>query len=87
MSLLNLPADPTAWRQQASCHGDMATAFYPPLRAEKRLVKNAREQRAKAICASCVVRDRCLEQALGRDERFGIWGGLTDTERRHLYAS
>lgn len=87
MTLLNLSADPTAWRQRAACHGDMAAAFYPPLRPEKRAVKNAREQRAKAVCASCVVRDRCLEQALDGGERFGIWGGLTDTERRHFSAS
>ena len=87
MTLLNLPADPTAWRQRAACLGDMAAAFYPPLRPEKRPVKDARERRAKAVCASCGVRDRCLEQALERGERFGIWGGLTDTERLHLDAS
>jgi WhiB family redox-sensing transcriptional regulator len=34
-----------------------------------------------------VVRENCLEQALAHGERFGIWGGLTDLERKHLRAS
>lgn len=65
----------------------MAAAFYPPLRSEKRSVKISREQQAKAVCASCTVRAQCLDQALERGERYGIWGGLTDLERRHLRAS
>jgi WhiB family redox-sensing transcriptional regulator len=87
MTLLNLRADPNAWRERAACLGDMAAAFYPPLRPENRSVKHAREQQAKALCASCVVRENCLDQALAQGERYGIWGGLTDTERRHLRAS
>lgn len=65
----------------------MAVAFYPPLRPEKRSVKAAREERAKAVCAACPVRLQCLEQAVESGERFGIWGGLTDTERSGLRAS
>lgn len=65
----------------------MATAFYPPLRPESRSSKQAREQDAKAVCASCQVREECLDHALAQGERYGIWGGLTDIERRHLHAS
>ncbi|WP_395153234.1 WhiB family transcriptional regulator [Ilumatobacter sp.] len=75
------------WRSKAACQGDMGSAFYPPLRSEKRSIKEAREKRAKKVCASCVVRTTCLDQALHRGERYGIWGGLTDLERQHLRAS
>ncbi len=87
MRLVTHSDDPTAWRDKAACLGEMAAAFYPPLHAEKRATRAAREHRAKAICAACPVRQQCLEQALERGERYGIWGGLTDTERSRLRAS
>lgn len=43
-----------------------------------------REQRAKEICTECCVRDACLEYALSIREQHGIWGGLTENERREL---
>ena len=39
---------------------------------------------AKWICSGCSIRSECLEGALEREERFGIWGGLTERERRPL---
>ena len=39
---------------------------------------------AKRICTTCEVRAECLEYALEHDERFGIWGGLSERERRRL---
>lgn len=39
---------------------------------------------AKQICAECVVRDECLEYALEQRERFGVWGGTSERERRRL---
>ena len=36
------------------------------------------------MCVSCDVRSECLDFALGNDERFGIWGGLSERERRRL---
>lgn len=79
--------DPEAWRSQAACAGEVGVAFYPPLRPEKRSAKGAREERAKALCASCPVRQPCLDEAVAHGERFGIWGGLTDRERTRLLAS
>lgn len=79
-------AEPS-WRDDAACSGDMGALFYPPVRSERRSVKTAREMRAKQVCATCPVRETCLQQALDVGERYGIWGGLTDTERRHLLAS
>jgi WhiB family redox-sensing transcriptional regulator len=43
-----------------------------------------RELVAKRICASCGVREECLEAALARHESYGIWGGLNEFERRGL---
>ena len=87
MRLVTDRFDPAAWRDQAACVGDMATAFYPPLGPEKRSVKTAREERAKAVCAACPVRPQCLDQAIESGERYGIWGGMTDSERSRLRAS
>ena len=56
--------------------------FYAPLRAEPKAVRVRREARALAVCAQCVVRDECLQHAVDNNERYGIWGGLTDRERR-----
>ena len=39
---------------------------------------------AKRVCRSCDVRAECLEYALEHDERFGIWGGMSERERRRL---
>jgi WhiB family transcriptional regulator, redox-sensing transcriptional regulator len=58
--------------------------FYPPMRTEKKAARAAREQRAKQVCSGCAVRDECLDHALRSGERYGVWGGLTDAERRHL---
>jgi len=84
-----VPSQPDSfdWRSQAACQGDMGSAFYPPVRSEKRSIKEAREKRAKKVCASCAVRTTCLDHALDGGERYGIWGGLTDLERKHLRAS
>ena len=73
------------WQARAACHGQMGLAFYPPVRTERRSVKAAREARAKEICRSCPVRTDCLDHALSSDERYGIWGGMTENERKHLH--
>ena len=51
-------------------------AFFPE--------KGGSTREAKRICESCEVRQECLEYALANDERFGIWGGLSEMERRRL---
>ncbi|MDQ1511262.1 MAG: WhiB family transcriptional regulator, redox-sensing transcriptional regulator [Actinomycetota bacterium] len=58
--------------------------FFPPSVAERRDVREAREAKAKTICAECIVRQECLEFALRVHEPHGIWGGLTEAERRRL---
>lgn len=71
------------WQHDAACRGERA-AFYPPLQGESKSERTARERVAKAICDGCPVRSQCLDHAIRHDERYGIWGGLTDAERRHL---
>ena len=65
----------------ANCLGH-TELFFAPDESESRAQRNFRESRAKAVCHECVVRGHCLAEALKSDERFGIWGGLTERERR-----
>ncbi|MGH2786035.1 MAG: WhiB family transcriptional regulator [Actinomycetota bacterium] len=64
------------WQEQSSCRGVDAELFFPA--TEEEAVSG------KAICATCPVRVACLAFALERNERFGIWGGLTEKERGRL---
>jgi len=64
------------WQEQALCAQTDPEAFFPE--------KGGSTREAKRVCASCEVRADCLEYALGHDERFGIWGGLSERERRRL---
>jgi WhiB family redox-sensing transcriptional regulator len=74
----------TSWQHFAACRGVDAVYFYAPNYFEKRSEKNAREAVAKAICARCPVRERCLEYALEVREAHGTWGGMNEMERRAL---
>lgn len=65
-----------AWQSDALCAQTNPEAFFPE--------KGGSTRDAKKICASCEVRAECLEYALHNDERFGIWGGLSERERRKL---
>jgi WhiB family transcriptional regulator, redox-sensing transcriptional regulator len=78
--------EPT-WQQRAACRGPMAKVFFPPSAPEGRAAREAREARAKAICRACPVRSECLDYAFEIREPHGIWGGLSESERRvHLDA-
>lgn len=65
-----------SWRQHGACRGVDPDIFYP--------VSDENAEPAKAICATCPVRETCLEYALSNRERDGIWGGATERERRRL---
>ena len=69
------PDDPQ-WQEKALCAQTDPEAFFPE--------KGGSTREAKRICLGCEVRDACLEYALANDERFGIWGGLSERERRRL---
>ena len=74
------------WHLKASCRGPESALFFPPSVAERRDDREAREAKAKSICAHCVVQSDCLEFALRVHEPHGIWGGLTEAERRRITA-
>jgi len=71
-----------AWHLDAACRGPHQGIFYPPARFERRADKRRREMRAKEICAECSVMSACREYAIQLGEAYGIWGGLTEAERR-----
>lgn len=75
--------EPT-WRSQAACRSSDASPFYPPSSTESKDDRRAREAAARALCAQCPVRTPCLDYALFVKEPYGIWGGLTEVERRRL---
>ncbi len=70
------------WRLKAACKGLDPELFFSTDAFEAKQDKDAREAEAKAVCASCAVREECLDYAIKAGERYGIWGGLTETERR-----
>jgi WhiB family transcriptional regulator, redox-sensing transcriptional regulator len=72
----------TTWRFDAACRGEDSSLFFAPNYFERREEKDARERKAKAICARCIVRDDCLEYALRIRETHGVWGGCNEQERR-----
>jgi len=61
---------------------DLVLFFGPE--GERQQQRERRERAAKAVYARCPARVECLEYALEHDERFGIWGGLSERERRKL---
>jgi WhiB family redox-sensing transcriptional regulator len=72
-----------AWTNRAACHDAPSDLFYPAL-AETASARDERERAAKRVCMSCGVRVECLEYALDANERLGVWGGMTESERRDL---
>lgn len=64
------------WATFAACKGEEGMTFFPQNKRE--------EASALAICGICPVREDCLDHALETNERFGVWGGTTEKERRKL---
>ncbi|MHA7277307.1 WhiB family transcriptional regulator [Arthrobacter sp. Hz1] len=64
------------WQADSLCAQTDPEAFFPE--------KGGSTRDAKKVCGACNVRSQCLEYALANDERFGIWGGLSERERRRL---
>jgi WhiB family redox-sensing transcriptional regulator len=66
---------PADWTTRAACRGTDPDALF---------VQGAAQNRAKAICVGCPVRTECLADALDNRIEFGVWGGMTERERRAL---
>ena len=65
-----------SWQERSLCAQTDPEAFFPE--------KGGSTREAKKVCIGCDVRAECLEYALANDERFGIWGGLSERARRKL---
>ncbi len=68
--------DYVRWQEQGNCLGVDPDLFFPE--------RGASTKEAKEVCMGCVVRLECLEFALETNEKFGIWGGLSERQRRRL---
>ena len=64
------------WQERANCLGVDPDLFFPE--------RGASTREAKSVCRGCEVRAECLEYALAQGEKFGIWGGLSERERRRV---
>lgn len=75
IDIAGLP-QPPAWTADALCAQVDLDGFYPE--------KGGSTRSAKSVCASCPVIRPCLQYALDNEERFGIWGGTSERERRRI---
>lgn len=75
MTTTNARTD-TSWRHEAACRGLDVAIFFP--------VTDEEAGPAKEICAACPVRETCLEFALVTRQEDGVWGGMTEAERRRV---
>ncbi|MGD1011655.1 MAG: WhiB family transcriptional regulator [Acidimicrobiales bacterium] len=64
------------WQCRANCMGVDPELFFPE--------RGASTREAKEVCRGCVVREDCLEFAIANGEKFGIWGGMSERERRRV---
>jgi WhiB family redox-sensing transcriptional regulator len=72
------PVSSTTWRSRSACEGLDPDIFYPASEDD------AASAPAKSICETCPVKEPCLEHALNNREREGVWGGMTERERRRM---
>ena len=75
MRFANVPVE-KSWQEFANCLGVDPDLFFPE--------RGASTREAKEVCRGCEVREDCLEYALQNGEKFGIWGGLSERERRRI---
>ncbi len=64
------------WELRANCLGVDPDLFFPE--------RGQSTAEAKAVCANCEVQEECLDAAINRCEKVGIWGGKSENERRRI---
>src|ERR1700732_1043227 len=64
------------WKSRANCMGVAPDLFFPE--------RGSSTREAKEVCRGCIVREDCLEFAIANGEKFGIWGGMSERERRRV---
>ncbi|MEU3183289.1 WhiB family transcriptional regulator [Streptomyces sp. NPDC006923] len=70
------PKHELSWQESALCAQTGADFFFP--------APGSSTREAKQVCGACEGRVACLQYALTHDERFGVWGGLSEKERQRL---
>jgi WhiB family redox-sensing transcriptional regulator len=75
-SLLQIEGPSREWQCRANCMGVDPDLFFPE--------RGASTREAKEVCRGCVVREDCLDYAITNGEKFGIWGGMSERERRRV---
>ncbi|MCY3849681.1 MAG: WhiB family transcriptional regulator [Acidimicrobiaceae bacterium] len=76
MAVIDIEPEEKVWQNYANCLGVDPDLFFPE--------RGASTREAKEVCRGCVVQDECLEFALRNGEKFGIWGGKSERERRRV---
>jgi WhiB family redox-sensing transcriptional regulator len=66
----------TGWQDHANCADTDPDLFFP--------ARGDSVDDAKAVCQGCAVRAECLEYALANSEKYGVWGGMSERERRRV---
>ncbi len=74
--MITFLTDRPAWRDRAQCRGVDPDLFFPET--------GEPGTEAKRVCWGCAVREECLAYALDNREKFGVWGGLSEAERRRM---
>lgn len=73
------------WQLWAACQGLNSSVFFHP-DGERGAARTRRAAEAKAVCQRCPVIERCRRHALATREPYGVWGGLTEEERREVWS-
>ncbi|MFP5219346.1 MAG: WhiB family transcriptional regulator [Actinomycetes bacterium] len=73
------------WQLLGACRGEDTELFFHP-EGERGPRRSNREAAAKAVCASCPVIALCREHALASREPYGVWGGMSESEREAVHA-
>jgi WhiB family redox-sensing transcriptional regulator len=73
------------WQLHGACRAEDTALFFHP-EGERGPRKLARETAAKAVCAGCPVIAECAAHALASREPYGVWGGLSESEREEILA-
>ena len=76
MGIIAKPDLDTGWKDLSNCLGVDPDLFFPE--------RGASTREAKEVCRGCEARIDCLEYALQTGEKFGIWGGMSERERRRI---
>jgi WhiB family transcriptional regulator, redox-sensing transcriptional regulator len=77
IDLQESPVEVRDWQQHGLCRGVDPEVFFP--------VAEEDAWRAKEICGTCPVREKCLVASLQNRERYGVWGGVTEKERQDMF--